>query len=195
MEHVTSCDSGLVLKTQPGNTRNIVMTLGGSAVADNLGKFYYYDSTSTATEDLVNYNVITPNNNVGRWLAVFQRVMQLPHGTLMIDGNIRRFISQTTTTSGLATINLTTDNTTNGPAIFTSVMHDNSISTVDTTVPSDVVISGRKSLSVNLKQLTHVFTRGNTTLLNLSVVTTGLTISSHRLAADGTPVSFLVYGK
>lgn len=87
------------------------------------------------------------------------------------------------------------NNNTNGPAIFASVMHDNSIATIDTTTPTDVVMSGRKSLSANLKQLTHIFTRGNTTLLNLSIVTTGLTVGSHRLAADGTPVSFFIIGK
>lgn len=195
VEHVVSVENIAALKLISGNSANMVLTGCALTKGDQLGKFYMYDPISTATEDLVNYNVIMPANSIGRWIANYQRIQTYVHGTLVTLGAFKIFVIASTVTSGASTVNLTVDNTTNGTAIFTEVWYASSEATVDTTTPSDIVYSGRKTLSANKKQLTHSFIRGNTTLLNLSIITTGLTVSSTRFAPDGTPVSFFIVGK
>lgn len=196
-EHVISVPLITDLKAQPGNTENIVMTVGQAVKGDALGALYWFDSSDSSTaEDNINWNTVVPNNNIGRWKKVITRAIILPHGNLfMYAGKREFFCNSVTAADGTSMINLTMDNTTNGTAIFSEVYFDSSIASVDTLTANDAVSSCRKTLSANKKQLTHLFYRGNAVTLNLGIITAGLTTAGFRSAATGTPVSFMVTGK
>ena len=194
--HVISKTQLAELKATPGSVENIIITLGQNAKGDSKGALYYWDSLSTEAEDTVYYNVVQATGvTTGRWKKVFTRMQTLPHGTLVMNSGKREFFcTATVNASSEITINLTMDNTTNGTAIFSEIWFDDSKAIVNTTTSNDAVTSFKKSLSVNLKQLTHGFFRGNSTLLNLSIVTTGLTVGGFRTVPAGTIVQFKIEG-
>jgi len=195
LKHIVSVDTLADLKTIKG-TNNIVINIGKLAMGDGLGALYFWDVNSLETEDTVYNNVVKATNvTTGRWKKVFQRMQALPHGTLVINSGKKEFFcSATVNASSEITINLTMDNTTNGTPIFTEVWFDDSKATVNTTTSNDAVTSFKKSLSANLKQLTHGFFRGNSTLLSLAIVTTGLTVGGFRSVPAGTVVQFKIEG-
>jgi hypothetical protein len=194
--HIISVPTVAMLKQQPGNTNNCVLTTGALAERDNLGKFYTFNPTSTADEDLVNYNVIAPLNGGGRWEAVFTKTLVLPHGTLRMEGGLKTFFYQgVTAADGTCTVNLTLDGTATGTPIFTQLYYEDSKANVNTSNPSDAVNSCQKSISSDLKQLVHLFYRGNINILTLAIITTGINANSSRLAQAGTPVKFVIFGK
>lgn len=192
IEHVTSLPNIAALKTQDGNISNIVLTAYALTIDDGLGKFYMFYAADTSTEDLVNYNVITPNSGIGRWKAIFIRNVSLPHGTLKIDGAIKTFLGGgTTAADGTCTLYLTVDGTPTGAAIFNNVLFDDSKANVDTLVANDAVSSCRKSLSADKKTLIHLFFRGASTAVSVF----GINVVGFRTALATTPVLFMVTGK
>lgn len=196
--HVISLPLLSDLRNQMGdnNTENIVVTTGQDTVRDGKGRFYGWDPTSTEAEDPLIFNVVKPNAltnaQAGRWKAIFVRKLVLPHGILVINSGVKKFYCNTVTNaSSEATINLTMDNTTNGIAIFSNILWDDSKANTNITNVNDMVSSCRKLLSANMKQLTHVFARGNNTALSVL----GVNILSFRAATQNTPVTFIVEGE
>lgn len=192
VEHVISKNTLADLKLTPGTTENVIITLGQNTKGDGLGALYYWDSTSTDAEESVYWStVIATGVTTGRWKKVFNRIINLPHGLLLINSGVKEFFcSSTTGSDGTCSINLTFDNTTNGTAIFNRILFDDSKANVDTTTVNDMVNSCRKSLSANLKQLVHIFGRGN----NTAVTLLGVNVLGIRAAVSGTPVIFSVKG-
>lgn len=195
LKHIVSVDTLADLKTIKG-TNNIVINIGKNTMGDGLGALYFWDAANVEAEDTIYNNIVKATGvTTGRWKKVFQRMQNLPHGVLVINSGKKEFFCSTTVNaSSEATINLTMDNTVNGTPIFTEIWFDDSKATVNTTTSNDAVTSFKKSLSVNLKQLTHGFFRGNSTLLNLSIITTGLTVGGFRSVPQGTPVQFKIEG-
>lgn len=193
MDHVISVANIAELKTQPGNVENAVMTIGQAAKGDNFGKFYYFDaSDNTTAEDTAFFNVVVPNNGIGRWKAVFTRMLSLPHGTLVINAGKREFYyNGVTAADGTCTVYLTMDGTATGAPIFSTIWFDDSKATVSTATANDAVSSCRKSLSADLKTLVHLFYRGNSSVVSIL----GATVLGFRTAATGTTVSFAITGK
>ena len=181
------------LKVFPGDDDNIVITTGMMNIGDGKGALYYWDSASVEAEDTVAYNVVTvTGTSTGRWKKVFTRKIILPHGTLFINNGKREFFCSTVTDANSeALINLTMDNTTNGTAIFASVLFDDSKANINVSSVNDMVSSCRKLLSANMKQLTHIFGRGNSSLVSLL----GVNVLGLRGAAAGTSVTFKVEGE
>lgn len=195
-EHIISKVNLAELKATKGGQENVIMTLGQASKGDNKGALYYWDGASTEAEDTTYYNIVQVTGvTIGRWKKVFNRMISLPHGTLVLNnGKKEFFVSTVTNASSEAVVNLTMDNTTTGTAIFTDVWFDDSKATVDTANANDAVNSFRRSLSANLKVLTHGFFKGNSTVLSIAIVTTGLTVGGLRASGAGVPVKFKIEG-
>jgi len=196
--HMTSVPTLADLKNAPGGNDNVVMTLGLLTPGDNKGKLYFWDSLNTTAEDTTNWNVVQVTGmSVGRYITAFTRVLNLPHGTLFIANGKKEFFTNNAvvSASGDALVNLTMDNTTDGAAIFNVVLFDDSKATINTTTHNDAVSSCRKVLSANLKQLTHLFFKGNNTTLGGTLTALlGAVITGLQKANAGTTVVFRVEG-
>lgn len=190
--HLISINTITELKLTKGSDENVIITLGQSIRGDNKGALFYWDSTSTDPEDTTYYNVVQVTGvATGRWKKVFTRMMQLPHGTLVINaGKKEFFFSGTTNANSECAVNLTMDGTATGTAIFTDVWFDDSKATVNTTTSNDAVASFRKSLSTDLKVLTHGFYKGNNSVISLL----GVNVLGFRASGAGIAVKFKIDG-
>lgn len=197
MDHIVSVLNITELKAQPGNVNNIVMTSGASSKGDGGGKIYYFDNVDNNTvEDTVYWNTVVPINNVGRWKAVFTRMLNLPHGILEINAGKKSFylegISNSSNSTGIKY--LTMDNTLTGTPIFTKLLFESCIPNVAGATKDNVITANRTLLSTDLRQISYTFSRPPAdTILNLSIITTGITIGT-RTAPAGTPYLIKVEG-
>lgn len=193
--HIVSINTLADLKNTPGTTENIVITLGQASKGDSLGALYYFDPDDTTTAEDAAYNTVIPLVGTGRWKKVFTRRIALPHGNLIMNAGKKEFFATgITNASGEVTFNLTMDGTAGGVAIFQEIWFNDSKAIVNAATANDVVTSGVKSTSADRKQTTHKFIRGKSNLLNLSIVTTGLTIAAFDNAVTSTPVNIKVEG-
>lgn len=197
--HVISVPLVSNLKNQTGNANSIVLTTGAVSVGDGLGKLYYFDATdNTTAEDLVNYNIITPTTGGGRYKGVFTRMINLPHGTLVMNAGKKEFFYSgvTNASSESGNVYLTLDGTAGGTAIFSSILMSTCEPNVNATTSNDVIFTARKSLSGDLKTITYRFSRPSANaLLSLAIVTSGLTILGSRDVPQNTPYLLKVEGK
>lgn len=191
-EHIISKADLASLKATKGGNENVIMTLGQTSKGDNRGSLYYWDALSTEAEDTTYYYVVQVTGvTIGRWKKAFTRVQTLPHGILYINSGMKEFYASSVTIGdGTCTIYLTMDGTATGTAIFTNILFDDSKATVNTATINDMVSSCRKSLSANLKELVHLFGRGNSTAVSVL----GVNILGLRTAVANTPVSFSIKG-
>ncbi len=177
------------MKSQTGQNNAIVYVIGGSTTADFRGAFYRWDNTSTATEDMTTYNVIQVTGvSTGRWIRTNQSSQILPQGVLFRIGPLKILSgSGTTNSSGEVVVNATLENTSNGTAIFSSILFNSTMSINGSATPNDVVNGTVKSVSGDLKVITYRYTKGNTIgiLGAVSVVASG----------TGIPVQWFVVGQ
>lgn len=199
MEGVTSLDTIADLKNQPGNISNVVMVLGYLAKGDNKAKHFYFDSTSTLTEDLISLNVIAPITGGGRWLAVINKGIQVTSDMYMkVEGNFKTlYVSGITTiadTTGLRY--LTNNGTSSGDALFTKILYENCIPDVNASSRKEIITANRASISVDLKSISYYLSRPNPdTALNLTVLGgTGMTMEGNRTVPIGTKYLIKVEG-
>lgn len=194
--HIVSIPTLADLKITPGTTENIVITLGQASKGDSRGALYYFDpDDNTTPEDTNYYNTVVPTIGNGRWKKVFTRMLSLPHGTLVMNAGKKEFFATgTTNASGEVTFNLTLDGTSTGTAIFTDIWFNDGKAVVNAATANDVVIGTVKSESADKKQTIHKFTKGKNTLLNLSIITTGLTLGGTELPPQGTVIKLKVEG-
>lgn len=174
---------------------SVIITTGELALRDGKGALYGWNPSSMNAEDSAN-NVVRPTSiaqaQPGRWEKVFVRKMVLPQGILHINNGIKKlYCAATTDANSEATINLTMENTTNGTAIFSNILWDDSKANINVGNVNDMVSSCRKLLSANMKQLTHIFARGN----SAAVSVVGINILGLRTAVAGTNVTFIVEGE
>lgn len=178
------------LKKQIGVDSSLVYVAGGTDMADFRGSFYRYLASSNLSDDATFYNVVQPTGvTTGRWIRTNQTTITYPQGTLFRIGLLKIFIAPSVTNaSGESTINLTTDNTTNGTSIFSSVLYNMSMSVSGATTANDVVTSTVKTTaaSTNFKTTTHRYSRGTTVGI--------LGAASLVNPATNTPVQFLIIG-
>jgi len=191
-EHIISVPTVAALKAQAGNTENSVMTLGSLVKGDGGGALYFFDSTDTTSiEDTLYWNIVVPSNNIGRWKKIFVRTLVLPQGVLTMNGGVKTLYVQTMTdASGNATVNLTTNNTATGTPIFTALWWDDSKSAIATTNVNDAIGSTRRSLSADLKVLSHMFYRGNSSTVSIL----GANVLGFRSAPASSAVNFIIVG-
>lgn len=202
--HIISLPLLSDLRNQMGNNDNVVITTGQTVVRDGKGRLYSWDSLSVEAEDS-SFNIVKPtqleSNQAGRWKALFTRRLVLPNvGTTVTNrilfvnsGKIEYFCSTKTDNNSESKIYLTIDGLVGGVPIFSTVLFDDSKANVNASTVNDMVNSCRKSLVGNL--LIHIFGRGNSSLLNLSIITTGITIGGLRAATVDTPVTFYIQGE
>jgi hypothetical protein len=164
-----------------------------AGVVDGLGGVYQWDATSNAPEDLINLNFIASNtSSTGRWVRSFQRARTYPQGILTFNGGIKiLYVKATTNSSGEATIYLTTDNTANGPLIFSEIYDNYSYATSDAAnwslaVQSFIKISAETG---NLKTTTHGFYK----MQSINPLLGGL-IPPLVMVGSGVPVTFAITG-
>lgn len=190
--HIIGAKTLAELKTMSGSDKNPILLLGKDTIGDGFAAHYYWDDASTDPEDTMYYNVVQATGvTTGRWRKVIARVVTVPQGILVYNGGIKTlYVNATTIADGTATINLTMDNTTNGTAIFSNILFDDSKATVNTTTANDAVASCRRSLTNGNKQLSHLFYRGNSSTISLL----GVNVLGFRQAVTGTPVTFMVTG-
>ena len=164
------------LKMQPVAAGTVVMSPGIASVFDGMGGMYRWDPTATGSDDTSNYNtVVSSLTGTGRWVRVFQRTRDLPHGKLTYIGSTKIFTANgVTNAQGQCTLRLTMDNTDNGAAIFTEIAWNESqfvgnAATPDDDVRSRVVV--QPELAVNgLKTTTHGFSKANVVTMVVSLV-------------------------
>jgi len=184
------------LRLQPVDLNVAILMVGMNSMDDNLGGFYRWDATSAVAEDQFLNSVVSSMSETGRWVRVFQRVRQLPHGILCYNGGIKTFYGAGTVNgSSESSVYLTMDGTAGGTAIFSNVLATNCEATANISNANDVITACRKSLSVDLKTLTYYFSRGNTqTLAGTLVAIAGTVITALRAAPSGTAVIFKAEG-
>jgi len=177
------------LKKQSGIDSAIVYVAGGQDITDFRGAFYRYLASSTATEDNTYFGVVKPTSvTTGRWMRVNQTTINYPQGTLFRIGLLKIFVaSSTTNAQGESTLNLTTDNTTNGTSIFANILYNMSMAITPATTANDVVSSSVKvqANTVNMKYTTHRYAKGSLGVLGIA------TLSN---PANNTPVQFFIVG-
>jgi len=164
------------LQTQPFDASVVVWMLCKAAMDDNMGGFYWWDPTSTAAVDNQYLTVIASTVNgsaPGRWIRLFQRTRTLPHGTLIYNGNVKRFIATGVTASdGTVTTNLTMDGTANGTPIFSEIWDNAARATSDAATLALANQSYKKTTATNLKSTTHQFYRANAVTFTLGLLYT-----------------------
>lgn len=192
-------DTVTALRAARTSAGQIVLVVGATTLADGLGGFYRFDPASTAVDDTTTWNVVRPtaiaSNAPGRWVRVFQKRRQLASGAHLLThaGAKTLYVSGTTDSNGEVVVSLTDDD---GTALFAEVWM-----TVAEARPSslpdasEVVTGTRKALSVDRKQLTYRFARGNaTTLGNGLGQLLGAIVRGQRDAPAGVPVTIRVDG-
>lgn len=200
IRHVTSVTTIVDLKTFIGYDKNPVLVLGKTTVGDGMAAHYYWDDTSTEVEDSIYLNTVAVTDvPIGRWKKVIARIVTIytptnsvtPYSYLVYNGGKKEvFIPATTIADGTATVYLTMNGTASGAPILNEVWFDDSKATVNTSAANDAVSSTRKSISSDLKTLTHLFFRGNSTAVSIL----GINVLSFRNAVAGTAVQFKVEG-
>jgi|GEM_PF-5069737 len=188
------------LKAMTPTATGLVLLMGKTASSDGLGGTYYWDSASAEAEDATYLNVVVSTAlgvTAGRWRRIIAKTTVLPQGTLVVSGGVKTLYATATVvgSAGQATLNLTTDNTATGPAIFSEIWANLS----DVKPPITVtVIEDTPACSVQsetTKQTVHVATRGNKTTLGSTLLAlTGLVITSLRYAPAGTVLRITVTG-
>lgn len=161
------------LRITPVMPNKIVMLVGRTAIGDNLGGFYRFDTAATGSDEMTYLNTINSSlTTKGRWVRVFQRARTITGGGIMVNnGGVKNFyISGTTNASGDVVLNLTDDNTATGNALFSEIWSITAISTTDANGPATAVQSYRKSLPAGLKTLTYGFYRANAITITLGGV-------------------------
>lgn len=88
------------LKAAPVSADTVVFLISAVTVGDNKGGFYMWDASSTETPETTYYNAVQSNSTAtGRWIRVFQRARNLPHGVLVNNGGVMHFYCPTTINS------------------------------------------------------------------------------------------------
>jgi hypothetical protein len=170
-----------------------VLLLGNTTIGDGSGGFYYWDSTNTASsEDTTFLNFITStfSGASGRWTRVFQRAQQLAQGILVNNGGVKSFYCPAVTDSnGNVTVNLTTENTSNGTALLSRILFVGGIA--DPASSSNVALVDSSVVSANFKTVTMSFKQSNLTTLGSTLLTIGGTLIPG-LKAAGAGVNVIV---
>lgn len=177
------------LKASPVAAGAQAFVSGKTAPSDGLGGLYRWDPTSTAAEDMTFLNaVVSDQSATGRWVRVFQRVQQLPHGILVNTGGMKAFYAKgVTAADGTASIRLTLDNNDSGAPIFQEILSN--VATARTTAQSagDAVQAFR--MAEDLKSTKHGFSKANAVTMTL-----GLLLMPVAMVGAGVNVNFKIEG-
>ncbi|GAB4001456.1 hypothetical protein GCM10028807_57640 [Spirosoma daeguense] len=157
------------LKEKPISPNTPVFVLGKSSITDGFGAIYTYDSLCTDAEDMVNLNAIKSSvTSAGCWRRLNVKTQSLPGGMLFTNGGKKEyFTTRVTDSNGEATINLTTDNTSTGTALFTTIYTNSCVMTTGVTSTSEVVTFYPKSVSADKKVTVHKGFKNNPTTVSL----------------------------
>lgn len=192
--HVAIFNTLADMQAQVGNAGGAYLLLGRNSINDGQGGPFIWDATSTETESLTYLAIVKVTGvTTGRYKKAFLNQVILPHGILSFAGGLKIFnstASYTTDSSSLCTINLTYENTSGGTAIFTDIWYNIAQPTTTASAANDIVISQVNAVGASNKTTTHIFARGNSSLISVL----GLTIAGFRNAVTGTSVRFLVMG-
>ena len=142
-----------------------------NAVGDNLGGFYRWDATSTASEDTQYLNVVASSlTSTGRWVRVFQKAKTYAQGVLVNNGGIRTLYAPAVTDSnGQVAINLTDDNTLTGNNLFSEIWQVTPQQN-PTVALANAPIMGSAQASGDLKKVTCIFHQNNSTTLGATLL-------------------------
>lgn len=185
------------LKASTGKPDTLTILMYRATASDGLGGTYYWDAASTEAEDATYLNVVAPATGPGRWKRIIARVTVLPQGVLVSNGGVKTLYATATVVgaAGQATINLTTDNTATGSALFSEIWENTSMvkpPLVAATVEDNITCICQTEA---LKATTHVAVRGSkTTLPAVATALLGLVITSQRYAPAGTVLRITVTG-
>lgn len=185
------------LKASAGKPDTLTILMYRAAPSDGLGGTYYWDAASTEAEDSTYLNIIAPATGAGRWKRIIARVTVLPQGVLVSNNGVKTLYASASVvgSAGQATLNLTTDNTASGPAIFSEIWENTSMvkpPLVAANVEDNITCICQTEA---LKTTTHVAVRGSkTTLPSVATALLGLIITSQRYAPAGTVLRITVTG-
>lgn len=182
------CDNITEMKTKPIDTKSKYLVINAMAPEDNRGGLYYFDSLSTAAEDMVYYNIIAPTSGgVGRYKRANTRNINLTQGQLDINGGIKTLqVSGTLNASGEASFNLTYDNTTTGTWIFTTQPKVFCSVRAAGQTGNNVIVGQPKVFTNGGKTVTVSYSRGNEGVVGL--------LFGLRSAPAGTVVDVMITG-
>lgn len=166
-------DSVGALKDYAANHKGFAYPFGKDSIRDGKGGVFMFDTASLAVHD--GDNVVQPGYSSvcvrakGRWLRVNVNRIPLPQGSLMqIAGEKRLSGTATMDASGEATINLTTDNTAGGTALFNNIAFVGLTAIRNSNLPNDIVVGDVKVIGTSNKTITVKFATGPAVLALLS---------------------------
>lgn len=187
------------LRTYYANQGCFSYTCGKTTKYDGLGGAYTFDTTSTLADD--GYKVLQPGYGLpcalvkGRWIRVNQSVTQYPQGTLyVLPGGYKKFIGQFTTTStgNTVTVNLTTDNTSTGTALFTNTLLKGDANVAASSLPTGYTAAQSGDAAFGTGNKTASFTFIYSNVVNVSLI--GLNVASIGTMSAGAVVTFSIEG-
>lgn len=181
------------LKQYRGNTKNFTYVMGMDSLNDGQGGAFRWDSSSTVTPD--DYNFIQANNvAIGRWIRANQNRMQLLQGMLFRSGGMTTlYLDSVTNSNGQILVNLTTNNTSTGTAIFKANIIEISITPMQASAAANARTFGSATISADRKTAVVQLTSSNETTVGLLGLTT-LTISPLKNAVAGVLVKITFQG-
>lgn len=162
---------------------------GKTAPSDGLGGLYRWDPVSIATEDMTFLNTVkSDQTDVGRWVRVFQRAQQLPHGVLVNTGGVKAFFANgVTAADGTASLALTMDGTADGVPIFQAIWNNTANARTTSQIAGNAVQSFL--MAETLKTTKHGFSKANAVTMVL-----GSILSPVAMVGAGINVAFKLEG-
>lgn len=179
------------LKAAPVSPGAQAFVSGKNAPSDGLGGMYRWDPASTTAEDMTFLNYVASSQSpTGRWVRLFQRAQQLPHGVLVNTGGVKAFFATGVTASdGTASVNLTMDGTPGGEAIFREIWSNTARARTTSQTAGNAIQSFLMAEAADLKSTKHGFTKAN-----VATIVLGLLFTPVAMAGAGVSVAFKIEG-
>ncbi len=184
------------LKALSINNGKIAFLVSKNSLGDNLGGFYYFDSTATHTEDTVFMNNIPSNiAAVGSWVRIFQKAVNYTQGILVNNGGVKTmYCPATTNSTGQVVVYLTDNNLSTGNTLYKEVWLVTCMQSPNTTNSNSPII-GYGIVSGDLKTVTCYFYKNNQTTLGSTLLSiAGLVINGVTAAPASVPVQIKIEG-
>ena len=175
------------LKLQPVDGTVKIFVASKTFLGDGMGGMYYWDPSSTDTEDMIFLNYIKSALSAnGRWIRMYQRSRNIAQGVLVSNGNVKTLYAPGVTNSaGTVTLSLSDK----GAPIFSEIWENRSYCSAPANAPADAVQAYISGMAQDLSSTTHSYYRANAiTVLAATVLGSLVNVGA------GVKVQFVITG-